>query len=136
MLDDRLAGFAPFRTTGDHGDLAKAKAEMRKSKYGGKSGLCVAKACKGVFFSPLYDSPIYGAGEKMTPMIQADAAKIGITFHVSVVNGAYPTLQNTAKNIAIATFPGWGKDYADPYTWLHPEVEVVFLTGAPQHVES
>ena len=33
---------------GDHGDLARAKAEMAKSKYAAKDGVCVAKACKGV----------------------------------------------------------------------------------------
>src|SRR4029079_12103929 len=58
--------------------------------------------------------------QRMLPVIQANAAKIGITFHVSVINGAYPTLQTTSKNIAIATFPGWGKDYADPITFFQP----------------
>ncbi len=36
------------------------------------------------------------------------------------MDGAFPTLQTTAKNIAIATFPGWFKDYADPFTFFSP----------------
>jgi len=57
---------------------------------------------------------------KLTTIVQADAKELGITFHVITVSGAYPTLQTTAKNIAIATFPGWFKDYADPLTFFSP----------------
>ena len=48
LLDDQLKGFAPFKTPGDHGSLARAKAEMAKSKYATRDGVCVAKACKSV----------------------------------------------------------------------------------------
>ena len=48
LLDDELEGFAPFKSRGDHGDLARAKAEMAKSKYARRNGVCIAKACKGV----------------------------------------------------------------------------------------
>ena len=61
--------------------------------------------------------------QRMLPIVEADAAKIGITFHVSTVAGAYPTLQTTSKNIAIATFPGWAKDYADALTFFQPLFE-------------
>ena len=49
----------------------------------------------------------------MLPTIQANAAKIGITFAVRRVNGAYPVIQTTSKNIPISTRPRWFKDYAD-----------------------
>ena len=39
----------PFATPGDHGSLARAKAEMAKSKYATRNGVCVAAACKRVF---------------------------------------------------------------------------------------
>ena len=48
MLGGRLKGFAPFKTAGDHGNLASAKAEMAKSKYATRGGVCVASACKRV----------------------------------------------------------------------------------------
>jgi hypothetical protein len=56
----------------------------------------------------------------MLPVVEAAAAKIGIGFHVSTIAGAYPTLQTTSKNIAISTFPGWAKDYADALTFFKP----------------
>ena len=51
---------------------------------------------------------------------QQSAKKIGITFTARTVEGAYPTIQTVAKNIPIAERPGWGKDYADPYTFFSP----------------
>ena len=41
-------------------------------------------------------------------------------FKVRTVKGAYPTIQTPSKNIPIAERPGWGKDYADPYTFFGP----------------
>jgi ABC-type transport system substrate-binding protein len=54
----------------------------------------------------------------MIPIIQADAAKLGITFTVRQINGAYPTIQTTNKNVPISERPGWGKDFADPYAFF------------------
>ena len=34
------------------------------------------------------------------------------------INGAYTTIQTTNKNIPFSERPGWGKDYADPYTFF------------------
>jgi hypothetical protein len=55
---------------------------------------------------------------RMVPVIQADAAKIGVKFTVRSINGAYTTIQTTNKNIPFSERPGWGKDYADPYTFF------------------
>ena len=81
VLDNRLTGYAPFKTPGDHGDLARAKTEMAKSKYATRNGVCIAKACKRVH---LYSGrrsvrASYATGERMKPIIKATAAKIGIT---------------------------------------------------------
>jgi hypothetical protein len=57
---------------------------------------------------------------KMVAVIEQDAKKIGITFTVRTVNGAYPTIQTPSKNIPIAERPGWGKDYSDPLTFFTP----------------
>jgi hypothetical protein len=56
----------------------------------------------------------------MLPVIEASAKKIGITFTVRTVNGAYPTIQTPSKNIPLAERPGWGKDYADALTFFTP----------------
>jgi peptide/nickel transport system substrate-binding protein len=117
IFDNELADYNPYKTPGEHGSLAQAKAAMKGSKYDpDHTGTCNASACHDVLL--LSDSQAtFG---KMLPIVQQDAAKIGITFHVAVVAGAYPTLQATAKNIPIAIFPGWFKDYADPLTFFKP----------------
>jgi hypothetical protein len=56
----------------------------------------------------------------MVPVIQQSAEKIGITFTVRAVEGAYPAIQTPSRNIPIAERPGWGKDYADAYTFFNP----------------
>src|SRR5581483_7238124 len=86
-------------------------------KYDTKGdGTCSAPACKNVLL--LADTRLVDT--KLVPVLKADAAKIGITFNVRTINGAYPTLQTTAKNIPISDRPGWGKDYADALTFFAP----------------
>jgi ABC-type transport system substrate-binding protein len=90
---------------------------MKGSKYDLRhDGTCSATVCHDVLL--LADTgALY---QRMLPTIIADARKIGITFHVSSINGAFPTLQTTSKNIPIATFPGWFKDYPDALTFFGP----------------
>ena len=96
---------------------AKAKAALKGSKYDlKKNGTCSAKACKNV----LLIADKRGVDDRMLPVIQANAAKIGITFTVRTVAGAYPTIQTPGKNVPIAERPGWGKDYADALTFFTP----------------
>ena len=111
-----LSDYAPYKSIGDHGSVIKAKLAMKGSEYSDKSGMCVAKACKGV----LLISDARAVDPSMVATIQQDAAKIGITFTVRTVNGAYPTIQTVAKNVPISERPGWGKDYADALTFFSP----------------
>jgi peptide/nickel transport system substrate-binding protein len=110
-----LKSFDPYKTDGSHGDVAKAMAEIKKSKYDpGHTGKCTASACKNVLFiqgERLQDT-------QMTPIIQADAAKIGISFAIRVAKPAYPVIQDVSKNIPISERPRWGKDYADALTFF------------------
>ena len=49
MLNGVLTNFAPFKTPGDHGSVAKAKAEMAKSKYSTRRAASArASQCKNV----------------------------------------------------------------------------------------
>ena len=101
---------------GGRGSVAKAKAEMKHSKYANAGGVCSAKQCKGV----LLIQDVRTADKGILPVVQASAAKIGITFTVRTVTGAYPTIQTVSNNIPISTRPRWGKDYADPSTFIDP----------------
>jgi peptide/nickel transport system substrate-binding protein len=114
MYNNGLSEYDPYSTPNFSGDLAKAQAEMKKSKYSGGSGKCTASACKGV----LMIADTRALDNRMVPIIQADASKIGVTFSVRSINGAYTTIQTTNKNIPFSERPGWGKDYADPYTFF------------------
>jgi peptide/nickel transport system substrate-binding protein len=116
MMAGRLANYCPFKTPGDHGSLAKAKAEMAKSKYATQNGVCTDKACKNV----LLITDVREVDKLILPTVQANAAKIGITFTARSVNGAYPVIQTTSKNVPISTRPRWFKDYADPSTFIDP----------------
>ena len=125
MLGGKLDNYHPFKTPGDAGSLAKAKAEMAKSKYATSGGVCSDKACKGV----LLITDVREVDKLMLPAIQANAAKIGITFTVRSVNGAYPVIQTTSKNIPISTRPRWFKDYADASTFIDPLFNVIIPSG-------
>jgi peptide/nickel transport system substrate-binding protein len=115
MYNNGLAEYDPYATPNDAGDVAKAAAEMKLSKYDpGKTGKCTAAACKGV----LMIGDTRALDNRMIPVVQASAGKIGVTFTVRQINGAYTTIQTTNKNIPFSERPGWGKDYADPYTFF------------------
>jgi peptide/nickel transport system substrate-binding protein len=117
IFDNQLVEYAPYRTPGDHGSLARAKQALRGSRYDTRhDGTCGAPQCKNVTLltDATYPYP------KVLAVVEADAKELGITFHAITINGAYPTLQTTAKNIAIAAFPAWFKDYADALTFFSP----------------
>ena len=42
VIGGKLANFHPFRTPGNRGSVAKARAEMAKSKYANTKGVCTA----------------------------------------------------------------------------------------------
>jgi peptide/nickel transport system substrate-binding protein len=117
LLNEQLSDYAPYATEGNRGDVQRAKEAMRGSKYDlNGNGMCSAPECKNV----LLLADVRQVDVKMVPVIQQSARKIGITFAVRSVEGAYPVIQTPRRNIPIAERPGWGKDYADPYTFFNP----------------
>ena len=111
IFDNQLTEYDPYRTPGDHGSLAKAKAAMKGSKYDVDAQRDVRSA----------GLPQRAAAERLAADVHADAAdrsrptrrSSGSRSTSRPIDGAFPTLQTTTKNIAIAIFPGWAKDYAD-----------------------
>ncbi len=115
LYNGGLAEYDPYATPNEAGSLEKAQAEMKLSKYDpSKNGQCTASACKNV----LLIADTRSVDKTMVPIIESDAAKIGITFEARAINGAYPTIQTPSKNVPIAERTSWGKDYADPYTFF------------------
>ena len=117
IFNNQLAEYDPYKTPGEHGSLADAKAAMIGSRYDtAHNGLCSAPQCKNVLL--LADA--HAVDANLVAVIEQSAAKIGITFTVRTVNGGYPFVGSPFRNIPIAEFPGWGKDYADPLTFFNP----------------
>jgi peptide/nickel transport system substrate-binding protein len=117
LLDNRLKDFAPFKTPGDHGDLARAKAEMAESKYATKDGVCTAKACKGVRMR--WAGP-YAPSQRISPIVKANAAKIGVI----LINRSRPVDRPASNNPLVANAQ-WVKPWPDPSSFLFP-----LFTGA------
>jgi peptide/nickel transport system substrate-binding protein len=115
MLSNLLEGFDPYRTPNNSGSVAKAMAEMKQSKYDtNHDGKCDASACKSILM--IADNRIFD--KSMVPIVQASAAKIGLTFDVRSVNGAYPVIQTPSRNVPISERPRWGADYPDALTFF------------------
>jgi peptide/nickel transport system substrate-binding protein len=115
LYNNGLAEYNPYATPNNAGDLAKAQAEMKQSKYDpGKTGKCTASACKGV----LVIADTRAVDTRMVPLLEADATKIGLSLTVRSINGAYTTIQTPSKNIPMSERPSWGKDFADPGTFF------------------
>jgi peptide/nickel transport system substrate-binding protein len=117
LFGDQLSEFAPYKTAGDRGSVAKAKAAMKGSPYDTKKdGTCSASECRNVLL--LADARLVES--KLVTVMEAGAKKLGITFTVRTISGAYPTLQTPSKNVPISARPGWGKDYGDALTFFAP----------------
>ena len=116
ILQDKLKGFAPYGEYG-RGDLAKAKAEMRLSRYdANRDGLCDAKAC-GEVFTVTGANPVE---QGLLASLQQSLGSIGIKLKDRAFKDVNTPLATPRLNIAFSTHPGWGKDYADALTFFSP----------------
>jgi peptide/nickel transport system substrate-binding protein len=120
MLNGQLGqSYDPYATPGFHGDLAKAKDEMRQSRYdANKDGVCDAPVCRNLVMVNRNVAPFIG----MEPIVTQDLAKIGIqvTPREYSTSAAYRTIQSVKDNVPLALHAQWIKDYADPFTFANP----------------
>ena len=116
LYNNGLAEYDPYATPDDAGSVDKAKAEMKQSKYDtDKNGKCDASACKNVLHDrrhPRRRHDAWSRSSRPTPRRSASRSRS------ASINGAYPTIQTPSKNVPISERPGWGKDYADPFTFF------------------
>lgn len=107
--------YDPYASPGFQGDVEAAKEEMKQSKYDtDQDGVCDAPECKGILHTNRKDAP-HG---DMTPIIEQSFAEIGLELETREQLDAYPLVSTVAKNVPISTYPGWGKDYPDAYTFV------------------
>jgi peptide/nickel transport system substrate-binding protein len=115
MFNDALEEYDPYPTPDSAGDVAAAKKEMRQSKYDSdKDGVCDDNVCKGLLHITRNTTP----WTSMVPVEEESLRKIGITLTTRELKDHYTAIQTTSRNIPIASGAGWGKDYADPSTFM------------------
>jgi hypothetical protein len=79
-----------------------------------------------VFLSKIVQCTCYSVGTRVTPIIHADAAKIGITF---VDHSRSPDkLLTPAANLAFFPNVEWTSDYPDPAAFLEPTFQGSTIT--------
>ena len=119
VLHDQLAGYDPYASVGNAGDLSKAMAEMKQSKYDpDQDGKCDVSACKNLVLINQNITP----WTTMEPIVVQDLAKIGIEVKPRDLEtgAAYNTVQRIANDVPISMNANWAYDYVDGYTYLFP----------------
>jgi peptide/nickel transport system substrate-binding protein len=120
VLADKLGpDYNPYATEGNRGDVAKAKEEMKQSKYDtNKDGVCDGSACSNLIMINR-NTPTFADSEAV---VVASLKKIGISVKPRELasSAAYTTIQTVKNKIPIALNAGWGKDFADAVSFVLP----------------
>jgi peptide/nickel transport system substrate-binding protein len=115
MFNNDLEDYQPYKTEGDAGNLEEAKAEMMQSKYdSNQDGICDAPECNNV----LHVTRNTDIWVNMEPVIEQALGQIGIKVVSREFEDSYTVIQTVKRHVPISSTPGWGKDYADPSTFM------------------
>jgi ABC-type oligopeptide transport system substrate-binding subunit len=135
---DQLVNYDPYRTSSRTDALAKAKAEMRLSKYDSNhDGICDAPSCRSIetlAFPKMRPRQIQAARS-----VAADFALIGVHLRIDPVGGEefFRTITDPSKRIPIGIAPAWIKDYFNGSQFIlplfaGPKISTAFgIPGAP-----
>ncbi len=106
--------YAPYNE-GFSGDVEAAKEEMKQSKYDSDGdGVCDAPECENILHVTRGESPF----SEMVPIIEDNFGDIGLKLKTRELADAYPVVSTVARNLPVSSYPGWGKDYPDAYTFV------------------
>jgi peptide/nickel transport system substrate-binding protein len=109
--------YDPYASPNFGGDEAKAKDEMKQSKYdSNKDGVCDSPVCKNLIMINRNRPPWTNS----EPVVVDSLAKIGIQVKPRELADHYPAVQTVKNKIPIGLDAGWGKDYADASTFAGP----------------
>jgi peptide/nickel transport system substrate-binding protein len=107
--------YDPYATPDHRGDLDAARAEMRLSRYDADGdGICDAPECDDIRAL----NRNYGAWAQMQGTVVEQLRAIGIDLAVHQTVDFYTPVMTISKNVPMGLGPGWGKDYADPHTFM------------------
>ena len=109
----------PYKTPGDTGSVAKAKAAMKGSKYDRPARRHVhaprrARTCCMIADARAVDTGMVADRSRPTPRRSASPSRSARS------TARTRRSRRPSKNVPISERPGWGKDYADPYTFFSP----------------
>jgi peptide/nickel transport system substrate-binding protein len=115
IFNDELKGYDPYATPESRGDVEAAKDEMRQSRYDTDGdGLCDAPECSGI----VHITGDAASRQQMIPVVEDGLSKIGIEVETRTLADSYSVIQTVDRNVPISSQPGWGKDYADAFTFF------------------
>ena len=115
IFDDELKGYDPYATPDSRGDVEAAKAEMSQSRYDTDGdGLCDAPECSNL----VHITGDAASRQQMIPVIEDGLQQIGIEVRTRTLADSYSVIQTVERNVPISSQPGWGKDYADAFTFF------------------
>jgi len=116
--EETIEGYDPYATADHAGDVARARDEMRRSRYDSDGdGLCDAGPCRGVVFVNRNLAPY----PRLSPVVRDNLARIGIRVEVRELptGPSYDAVGNVRQRVPIAINSRWAKDYADPITFFN-----------------
>ena len=119
LENDELKTYDPYATPNSRGDIAKAKDEMKQSKYDTNGdGVCDDPSCKNVLTVIDQGDPY----PQQTKLIAQNLAPLGITLDIKSFERTtmYAKCNDPSAHVAFCTSPAWGKDYADAFTFGPP----------------
>jgi peptide/nickel transport system substrate-binding protein len=119
LENDALKDYDPYPTDNGKGNISKAKAEMRQSKYDSNGdGVCDADVCKNVLTIVDQADPY----PQQSKLIIQNLAPLGITLDIKSFERTtmYQKCEDPTTHFGICTSPSWGKDYADAFTFGPP----------------
>jgi peptide/nickel transport system substrate-binding protein len=120
LENNLLVDYDPYGSPGGHGDIEKAKQEMRLSTYDhDEDGICDDPVCRGIStprFPPFPTIP----WDEMAASIQDDLAAIGVILDVHESADIFAEIGHPTRQVAISIGPAWGKDYINASNFFVP----------------
>jgi peptide/nickel transport system substrate-binding protein len=114
MSPPDLEDYDPYPTPDFAGDEEAAKAEMAQSKYDtDQDGICDAPECKDI----LNVMGNTARDKAMVPVMESSLGKVGLTLKTRNIDDPYQFIFTPTEQVPMSGTAGWGKDYADAFTY-------------------
>jgi peptide/nickel transport system substrate-binding protein len=129
ITENLLVDYDPYGTPGDKGSVARARAEMARSRYDeNRDGVCDAPACTRLRLVTWREVAL----PRMAARVRDDLRRIGITLEVRVENdyNAYRKATAPATHTAATIGELWGGEYPNGSSYFVPRFARPELNGS------